>query len=57
MSVSQLSELPANRAWVKTSTGGGTIVRTIPWFRDKVTHARIGETVDRIKGQQTEVSS
>jgi type IV secretory pathway TraG/TraD family ATPase VirD4 len=57
MSVSQLSELPANRAWVKTSHAGGTIVRTVPWFRDKTTHARIGETVDRIKGQQTGVSS
>lgn len=29
-SVSRLSELLTNRAWVKTSQGGGTIVRTIP---------------------------
>ncbi|MHA7220261.1 type IV secretory system conjugative DNA transfer family protein [Arthrobacter sp. MDT1-48-3] len=49
LSVSQLSELPANRAWVKTSNGGGTIVRTVPWFRDKTIHARIGPTVERIK--------
>lgn len=49
MSVSQLSELPANRAWVKTSNGGGTIVRTVPWFRDKTISARIGSTVERIK--------
>lgn len=48
MSVSQLSELPANRAWVKTSNGGGTIVRTVPWFRDKAINARIGSTVERI---------
>ncbi|MHA7287998.1 TraM recognition domain-containing protein [Arthrobacter sp. MDT3-44] len=52
MSVSQLSELPANRAWVKTSTGGGTIVRTVPWFRDKTISARIGSTVERIKTTQ-----
>ncbi|BBE24555.1 hypothetical protein MN0502_34380 (plasmid) [Arthrobacter sp. MN05-02] len=49
MSVSQLSELPANRAWVKTSTGGGTIVRTVPWFRDKAIAAHIGPTVERIR--------
>ncbi|MHA7192032.1 type IV secretory system conjugative DNA transfer family protein [Arthrobacter sp. MDT2-16] len=52
MSVSQLSELPANRAWVKTSNGGGTIVRTVPWFRDKAIHARIGPTVKRIKSSK-----
>ncbi|WP_104182198.1 type IV secretory system conjugative DNA transfer family protein [Arthrobacter sp. B0490] len=49
MSVAQLSELPANRAWVKTSNGGGTIVRTVPWFRDKTINVRIGPTVERIK--------
>jgi type IV secretory pathway TraG/TraD family ATPase VirD4 len=49
MSVSQLSELPMNRAWVKTSNGGGTIVRTVPWFRDKTINTRIGPTVKRIK--------
>ncbi|WP_049828662.1 type IV secretory system conjugative DNA transfer family protein [Arthrobacter sp. RIT-PI-e] len=52
MSVSQLSELPANRAWVKSSTGGGTIVRTVPWFRDKTISALIGATVERIKAGQ-----
>lgn len=57
MSVSQLSGLPANRARVKTSTGGGTIVRIVPWFRDKPMNARIGKTVDRIKGQKTGWSS
>ena len=57
LSVSQLSELPANRAWVKTSNGGGTIVRTVPWFRDKTINTRIGETVDRIKGQKTGMPS
>lgn len=49
MSVAQLSELPTNRAWVKTSHGGGTIVRTVPWFRDKTINARIGSTVERIR--------
>lgn len=49
MTVSQLSEMPANRAWVKTTQGGGTIVRTIPWFRDKTITARIGPTVEQIK--------
>ena len=49
MSVAQLSELPTNRAWVKTSHGGGTIVRTVPWFRDKAINARIESTVKRIK--------
>jgi type IV secretory pathway TraG/TraD family ATPase VirD4 len=49
MSVSQLSELPTNRAWVKTSNGGGTIVRTVPWFRDKTINARIGPTIERIR--------
>lgn len=52
MSVSQLSELPANHAWVKSSQGGGTIVRTVPWFRDKTITARIGPLVDRIKAGQ-----
>jgi type IV secretory pathway TraG/TraD family ATPase VirD4 len=49
MSVAQLSELPAHRAWVRTSTGGGTIVRTIPRHMDKTIDARIGPTIERIK--------
>ncbi|MBG6184874.1 type IV secretory pathway TraG/TraD family ATPase VirD4 [Arthrobacter sp. CAN_A214] len=53
MSVAQLSELPTNRAWVKTSTGGGIIVRTVPWFRDKTITARIGPTVERIRTVKT----
>lgn len=52
MSVSQLSELPANRAWVKSAQGGGTIVRTIPWFRDKAMVAQLGPLVARIKSGQ-----
>ncbi|MBG6226681.1 type IV secretory pathway TraG/TraD family ATPase VirD4 [Arthrobacter sp. CAN_A2] len=49
LSIAQLSELPTNRAWVKTSHGGGTIVRTIPWFRDRNLTARITPTLERIQ--------
>lgn len=34
---------------MKTSTGGGTIVRTVRWFHDKTINVRIGNTVERIK--------
>ena len=53
MPVSKLSELPAGYAWVKTSTGGGTIVRTVRWFEDKDLTARISPVLDRItEGQR-----
>ncbi|WP_461171118.1 TraM recognition domain-containing protein [Arthrobacter sp. Z1-15] len=52
MSVAQLAELPTDRAWAQTSNGGGTIVRTVPWSRDKAITARIGNTVERIKATQ-----
>ena len=48
MPVSKLSELPAGHAWVKTSTGGGTIVRTVRWFEDKALKARITPVLDLI---------
>ena len=53
MPVSKLSELPAGHAWVKTSTGGGTIVRTVRWFEDKDLTARISPVLERItEGQR-----
>jgi type IV secretory pathway TraG/TraD family ATPase VirD4 len=53
MPVSKLSELPAGHAWVKTSTGGGTIVRTVRWFEDKDLKARITPVLERItEGQR-----
>ena len=53
MPVSKLSELPAGHAWVKTSTGGGTIVHTVRWFEDKALKARITPVLERItEGQR-----
>lgn len=52
MPVAKLAELPANHAWVKTSTAGGTIVTTLPWFKDKELTSQIVPTLERIKEAQ-----
>ena len=49
MPVAKLAELPANHAWVKTSLGGGTIVTTLSWFKDKELASRITPTLENIR--------
>ena len=42
-----------SKPWVKTSTGGGTIVRTVRWFEDKDLAARISPVLEQItEGQR-----
>lgn len=47
--VDQLAALPPGRAWVRTNKGGGTIVRTVGWFKDPLLSEWINDGLNEMK--------